>query len=377
MVEFMQTNEAAEVKSYKVPMIAVDPLMEKLGIIRNDLFEVIDIPDDADTTNYTDNWWKGLDGDKQREVRELLQAVASPQQLTRIKSLRNDDFLMSTIFVQDSSSPDDPGYLIGETEERRYLEAQKLLEADVMNSTLLLYLDAGFEAGEIELQFTVPAESFPVFMALLDLYRRSYMISVLEHSEKPTSLKVQDVLNALNDGIETPDLRWNVPFIRPILAEPIKSDLETVRNGLYYLATLDLIEVTDDYSEITLNEPMELIVEEFVTKHTSVALQSLSFYNGQPVSSSTAFIRTTNFVWFIDITGGDDDSVLFAATTLEKAGELLAEIFTPTGLAPMVVPEGAASSGDTPMCPKCGKPATWVEAYKRWYCYTCQEYLDV
>jgi len=373
MVEFMQTDEAAEVKRYKVPMIAVDPLMEKLGIIRNDLFEVIDIPDDADTTNYTDNWWNGLDGDEQREVRELLQAVGSPLQLTRIKSLRNEDYLMATIMVQDSVSPDDPGYLIGEKDERRYLEAQKLLEADVISSTLLLHLDAGFEAAEVELQFTIPGESFPVFLALLDLYRRSYMISVLEHGEKPASLKVEDVLNALNDGIETPDLRWNVPFVRPILAAPIKADIETVRNGLYFLAKLDLIEVTDDYSEITLNEPMELIVEEFVTKYTSVALQSLSFLNGQPVSSTSAFIRTTNVIWFMDITGGDDNSVLFAATTLEKAGELLAEIFTPTGM----VPVETSVDSEAPMCPKCGKPATWVEAYKRWYCYSCQEYLDV
>ena len=28
-----------------------------------------------------------------------------------------------------------------------------------------------------------------------------------------------------------------------------------------------------------------------------------------------------------------------------------------------------------PNCPKCGKPATWIEQYKRWYCYECKEYL--
>jgi hypothetical protein len=28
-----------------------------------------------------------------------------------------------------------------------------------------------------------------------------------------------------------------------------------------------------------------------------------------------------------------------------------------------------------PQCPQCGKPATWIEQYKRWYCYTCKEYL--
>ena len=30
---------------------------------------------------------------------------------------------------------------------------------------------------------------------------------------------------------------------------------------------------------------------------------------------------------------------------------------------------------NAPMCPKCGRPANWVEQYKRWYCYDCKEYL--
>jgi hypothetical protein len=34
-----------------------------------------------------------------------------------------------------------------------------------------------------------------------------------------------------------------------------------------------------------------------------------------------------------------------------------------------------ASDSSPPVCPKCGKPATWIEQYKRWYCYECKEYL--
>ena len=40
-----------------------------------------------------------------------------------------------------------------------------------------------------------------------------------------------------------------------------------------------------------------------------------------------------------------------------------------------VLPKEPLQEG-TPLCPKCGKPATWIEAYKRWYCYSCQEYLE-
>lgn len=34
-----------------------------------------------------------------------------------------------------------------------------------------------------------------------------------------------------------------------------------------------------------------------------------------------------------------------------------------------------AGKPKNPVCPKCGKPATWIEEYKRWYCYDCKEYL--
>ena len=37
--------------------------------------------------------------------------------------------------------------------------------------------------------------------------------------------------------------------------------------------------------------------------------------------------------------------------------------------------DAASSSTGPPLCPKCGKRATWVEQYKRWYCYECKEYL--
>jgi hypothetical protein len=39
--------------------------------------------------------------------------------------------------------------------------------------------------------------------------------------------------------------------------------------------------------------------------------------------------------------------------------------------APMAAPAPPAA----PICPKCGRPATWVAQYNRWYCYTDQQYL--
>jgi len=34
-----------------------------------------------------------------------------------------------------------------------------------------------------------------------------------------------------------------------------------------------------------------------------------------------------------------------------------------------------APAVETKICPTCGQPATWIEQYKRWYCYNCKKYL--
>jgi hypothetical protein len=39
---------------------------------------------------------------------------------------------------------------------------------------------------------------------------------------------------------------------------------------------------------------------------------------------------------------------------------------------PVAAPMGA---GTPATCPRCGKPATWIAQYNRWYCYTDQQYV--
>ena len=73
----------------------------------------------------------------------------------------------------------------------------------------------------------------------------------------------------------------------------------------------------------------------------------------------------------------DPDGAVFSSMDLDPAAEIFYELLTPAMPEEKFATGAETAQGDTPMCPKCGKPATWVEAYKRWYCYTCQEYLDV
>ena len=52
--------------------------------------------------------------------------------------------------------------------------------------------------------------------------------------------------------------------------------------------------------------------------------------------------------------------------TYDDKGRLTKIRFTTVSAGP---PQGTLT------CPRCGNPATWIEQYKRWYCYTCKEYL--
>jgi hypothetical protein len=43
--------------------------------------------------------------------------------------------------------------------------------------------------------------------------------------------------------------------------------------------------------------------------------------------------------------------------------------------APVPVPVAAPPQPAAGTCMRCGKPATWVAQYNRWYCYSCQQYV--
>ena len=49
----------------------------------------------------------------------------------------------------------------------------------------------------------------------------------------------------------------------------------------------------------------------------------------------------------------------------------------PAGSAPPMAaaPAAAPAAAQAPVCPRCGRPATWVPQYSRYYCYTDAQYI--
>ncbi len=367
-------EEELEIVEYLVPKSIVNSLIDSFGILRNQLNDVLDIPA-ADTSDAT-SWWSSQSGDDQLVLRSALTAIAAPALISQITIMRGNERHIGTTLVQESMRPNDPCFLVGEDEGGENLRIRRLRAPEIMASTIIMYLDSNMDLGVADFNFTTEIDDFHTLLGVIDLYRRQHYQALMEHESAPTEMQTDDILKSIEDGHEYGDPRWLLPFALPVLPDMQVPDKNTLNHSLYDLGKIGVLAITDDYSTVTMTDPSKLLVTELLERPTSIRVTNLGFNpDGQPAGMSSLFLRGENLVWYVNVGGEDGGTATWASVELDQVAELLNELFTPVGAAPNVVP--ASAQGDVPICPKCGKPATWVEAYKRWYCYTCQEYLEV
>jgi hypothetical protein len=368
-------EEELEIKEYLVPINHVNSLIDSFGILRNQLNEVLDIPTGASDAT---TWWGSQNGDDQLVLRGALTAIAAPAMISQITILRGNEKQIGTTLVQESMRVNDPCYLVGEDESGDNLRIRRLRSSDVMSGTIIMYLDSNMELGVADFNFTTEIDDFHTLLGVIDLYRRHYYQSLMEHESVQSQFKTEDILKSIEDAHQYGDPRWLLPFALPALPSMQVPDMNTLNHSLYDLGKIDVIDITEDYSTVTLTDPSRLLAEELLERPTSVRVTNMGFTaNGSPASMSSLFLRGENLVWYVNIGGETGETATWVSVELEQVSELLNELFTPVGAPPGTALIAPQSDNSTPMCPTCGKPATWVEAYKRWYCYTCQEYLDV
>ncbi len=396
MVE-RNVNEENEVKEYLVPKTVVAPLLGNFNMVRNSLGDVFELP--QGNAAQATQWWQGQKPDDQLTLRFVLNGIASPALVHSIAILRGDTALIETTLVQQSLRPDDPCFLLGEDQTRSSFRVRRLPSPDTMAATLLMYLDAGLEPGVAEFRFDVGLNEFIVLLAVLDLQKRSIMQAKMEHEEISTDLKLADVQKSIQDGLQYSDPRWLLPYVLPILPAKPSLDWNAIWQAAVSLSQRGLLKISQDKTTVTLNEAGMLLATEMDRRMTSIRVASFGYdQQGKAGSITTIMIRGETLVWYMDI---NPASVVVAAIDLDKAGELLKALFTPAAsppvaqparvsapkmaaaqpAAPKAAPSRPAAAKAAPaaqaarFCPDCGQPATWVEQYKRWYCYKCKKYL--
>ena len=388
MVEKNMNDAETEVREYLVPKAVVAPLQGSFNMVRNRLGEVFDVPQAQGNAAQAMQWWQKQSPEDQLTLRFILTGLASPALVNNIAILRGDTALIETTLVQQSLRPDDPCFLLGEDTGGNF-KVRRLPSPETMAGTLLMYLDAGVEPGVADFKFEVNLNEFIVLLATIDLQRRSNTLSLLEHEEASPQLKLADVQKSIADGLQYPDPRWLIPFVLPILPAKPNLDWNAIWQAAYSLSTRGIVKISDDKTTVTLSEPGALLASEMERRMTMIRIASFGYdQQGKAGSTTTFLIRGESLVWYMDVGAA---SAVVAAIDLDKAGELLMELFKPSAAPPIAqaapaaqvaAPKAAApraapvAQQPARVCPDCGQPATWVEQYKRWYCYRCKKYLN-
>jgi len=368
-----------EAKKYVIPRYAVDHLLESFQIVRTELSELLDIPDtnQADWSRYAEQWWNKQSDEDQFILRKIITAMGSPVLVTNLSVMHGNEGLINSRAVFTSTRLEDPAFMIGVDEKGENYNVSYVDSGNEILATLIVYLDAAADFGVTEFGVTLTLKELITYMGLMDLYRRNYYIAMLEHSREDFRISYDDIWKSVQDGMQYPDLRWALPFVLPSLihlTQPPTQD--EVNTAVQSLTRKGILQWKQEDEAFTLTDPGLFSAMTLLKVYNKVNLVSLGFdENGKRASKGAVFIRTDPILWTILL---DGQQARYSSIELDPAVDIVKEILTPTmvpakkSAAKAPVPKAA---GDVPLCPKCGKPATWIDAYKRWYCYSCQEYL--
>ena len=372
---------------YLIPKHAVDQLFEVFKVVRNELSEILAIPttDTAEWDKYAEQWYQSNSPEDQQTIQKITRAMGSPTLVSNASIISGNEKLINTRAVFSSTRIEDPALLVGLDEEDANYRVQYLETGKMWAGTLLMYLDAGTEIGHTEFKFTSSIQDYVVFMGVMDLYRRNRLQALLEHEFVVPEFTVEEVWKSVEDAMLYPDMRWTLPFVMLQVPETVsKPTLHSIQPSLQNLIEVGLFTWTQE-SKLGLTEPGLLVAKTLYNVANKMSLVSFGVDDqGAKGRKSVLLIRGDPLLWMIDLTG---NNAVMAAINLDQAADLIDEMLTTVAAPPVipmepvvdeVVPEPVVEPEQTeaPFCPKCGKPAPWIEQYKRWYCYSCQEYLE-
>lgn len=372
---------------YLIPRHAVDQLFEVFKVVRNELSEALAIPttDTAEWDRYAEQWYQSNTPEDQQTIQKIVRGLGSPTLVSNASIISGNEKLINTRAVFSSTRIEDPAFLMGLDEEEANYRVQYLESGSMWAGTLLMYLDAGTEIGYTEFKLTTSIPDFVVFLAVMDLYRRSRLQALLEHEVVVPEFSIEEVWKSLEDAMMYPDMRWTLPFVMLQVPDNVpRPQQASVQPSLQNLVGKGLFTWTQE-GKLGLTEPGLLVAKTLYNVYNKMSLISLGVdAQGAKGRKNVLLIRGDPLLWVIDLS---NNNAVMATINLDQAADLIDEMLTtvaapsPLPMEPVVEevqpePTPEPEEPKAPFCPKCGKPATWIEAYKRWYCYSCEEYLE-
>jgi len=284
---------------------------------------------------------------------EVIAGLAKPSQTGKFHYSIADEAL-TRMFLAWSSEDKDSVASLARTGDTLALRKTSISEIKALLAQVVA-LDTAIPSTKISL--TLSAAAILVFMASMDYYRKEWYHSLLNHSIPDRTFSTADVLERIYDT-SSEDFRWPLIFFTKVLPMSISSSFtdEEVISALKELTDSGLL-MRDEAEEgeqglalYSLTAAGDLITDGFLHDVSKAALSvSAPLDNGEIGHEALLFLRDTNYLWLIDISGNRGEIANINSTSFDK---LLLKIMGP----PNMDPTKSSQPGST-ICTQCGTAA--------------------
>jgi len=158
-----------------------------------------------------------------------------------------------------------------------------------------LYASAGMDGYKIVFPNTMEIEVLVCALHCVDIYRRSYMESMLDYTGNLSlTLTTQDFVQLLKRSLASRDKRWLLPTMFEITPGLKNSNIALKPEHLKLAEELDFI--TNSETTLTLSERSRIMGTEFITSWMgAIGWQAFALIKGEERNLSRVFLAPTAF----------------------------------------------------------------------------------
>lgn len=270
-----------ENSEYKLPRDSVIALGHNLGIIPNKLTFYQKFPEGGDTQGIIVN----------ESLREMLETLFNPKNVAVVTMMQRDESLVKTSVCTGKINSVYVGMGKGDV-------MFKVMETKQFAEGFVTFFDNGAILKKQGRSLEMSRDGVLALMALVDLFTFNKMMSLLEHTPKPSPLTIQGMKGIVVGAVNKPDPRW---LMTNMLTYGNIGELFDIDAGLNELYEKRILEKTDD-GVLHLGEKKDLI-SGLAEPEIFCDLKSYAFNEGKLIPMSLILFRTRDFLWALDLTG--------------------------------------------------------------------------
>ncbi|MGB4439558.1 MAG: zinc ribbon domain-containing protein [Sedimentibacter sp.] len=333
------------ISTFSIPKDVVSKAGNALGIKANQLAGYFGLAESTESKLPEEGW------------ENILPVLLQPLNFSGIIALFQDDSLLFTNILTGENDAMFCG------EEDGNLKVMPMSQLEIIE-LLASYLGETKEPSKIKQELS--ADALIAMMSIADSIRRAKLENILDPSKNSFEIKEESLNKEFESTVKSGDLRWIAPFLAELRWESKPVDFSKALNELSKLGIIRL-----KNGKVNIDEKGEVFFEELLKRRTIIGIRSVFYHKGVLNYLSMAFLRTENYLWFLDVT----DNACMMSLKYDELKGMIAAMISPGEAPPeetataeitdkakekVKTPKfckscGAKLSDDAKFCKSCGK----------------------